>query len=130
MASYPTDVRYTEKHEWVRPDGRLMVIGLSEAAAERLGPIGFVELPYPGELFKTGELVGRVSGETASAAIFMPFTSQINSVNQALGDAPGRINDDPYGEGWIARVEPADPAALDELMDAEAYEAFVSANEG
>ena len=127
MASYPTDLRYTEQHEWVRPDGKFVLLGITEAAVARLGTITFVELPYPGELLKTGELVGRVSGESASAAIRMPFTSHINAVNQALDGGPGQINDDPYGAGWILRMEPGNPAAVEGLLDAAAYEALVSA---
>ncbi len=126
MASYPDDLRYTDKHEWVRPDGKLVVLGITAAAVEQLGAVGFVELPYPGELFKAGAVVGRVSGEKKSSPIVMPFIGQINSVNQALDGGAGRISDDPYGTGWIIRVEPGDIAVLEELMDAEAYEAFVS----
>lgn len=125
MASYPSDLRYTERHEWVRPDGDLLVLGITQAAVDGLGAIGFVELPYPGELFKTGEVIGRVSGEKGSTAIRMPFTGYVNSVNKALDGAAARINDDPYGEGWVLRFQPGDPAAVDELMDAEAYAAFV-----
>ncbi|CAA9487644.1 MAG: Glycine cleavage system H protein [uncultured Solirubrobacteraceae bacterium] len=127
MASYPTDLRYTDKHQWLRLDGKLAVLGITEVGAEQLGAVGFVELPYPGELFKAGELAGRVSGATSSTTITMPFTGQINSVNKALDDGAARVNDDPYGEGWIMRIEPGDPAAVEQLMDAAAYEAFVSA---
>lgn len=126
IASYPTDLRYSEDHVWARPDGKLVVIGITEVAVAKLGTVGFVELPYPGELFKSGEAIGRVSGGIISAPIKMPFTGQINSVNQALDGAAARISDDPYGEGWIVRLEPGDPAALEELMDADAYAAFVS----
>ncbi len=129
MAGYPNDLRYTDKHEWLRPDGKLQVLGITEVGAERLGTIGFVELPYPGELFKTGQLAARLSGSTASTAINMPFTGQINSVNQALDGGAGRITGDPYGEGWILRIEPGDPAAVEQLMDAAAYEQFVAAGD-
>ena len=127
MASYPSDLRYTERHEWVRPDGKLAVLGITQAAIDALGAISFVELPYPGELFKSGDVIARVSGEKGSAAVRIPFTGQINSVNKALDGEAARINDDPYGEGWVARLEPGDPAAIEELMDAEAYAAFASA---
>lgn len=130
MAGYPTDLRYTEDHHWVRPDGELVTLGITQIAVDGLGAIGFVQLPYAGELFKTGQLVGRVSGETESLAIRMPFTGQIEAVNQALDGGARRINEDPYGEGWIVRIEPGDPAAVEELMDAEAYAAFAAAGEG
>jgi glycine cleavage system H protein len=126
MASYPTDVRYTDKHEWVRPREKLMTLGVTDVAADHLGAIGFVELPYAGELFRTGALVGRMSSDTGSKPIYMPFTGQVTSVNQALSETPGLINSDPYGEGWIVRIEPGDPTAVDSLMDAADYEAFVS----
>lgn len=128
MASYPTDLRYTDKHVWVRAREKLVTVGVTEFAADQLGAIGFVELPYPGELFKAGDIVGRMRSDSASAAIYMPFTGKINAVNQALGESPGLINSDPYGEGWIARLEPGDPAHVDSLMDAADYEASASAN--
>lgn len=129
MASYPTDLRYTDKHVWVRTREKLVTVGITECAADQLGAIGFVELPYPGELFKAGDVVGRMRSDTASLAIYMPFIGKIHAVNQALGESPGPINSDPYGEGWIARVEPGDPAHVDSLMDAAEYEAFVSASD-
>ena len=127
MAGYPSELRYTEKHEWVRPDGELVILGITQAAVDRLGAIGFVDLPYPGELFKAGKVACRVSGETASAPILMPFTAKVMDVNKALDGGAARINDDPYGEGWIMRVEPGDAAAVEELMDAAQYEEFVAA---
>ncbi|HWI06474.1 MAG TPA: hypothetical protein VNT54_03030 [Solirubrobacteraceae bacterium] len=129
MADAPTDVRYTDRHLWVRPGEKLVTVGITQFAADRLGAIGFAELPYPGELFKAGERVGSLSGEDSSATLLMPFLGQVNAVNQKLSDAPGVINADPYGEGWIARIEPGDLAEVDELMDAGAYLAFVSAPE-
>lgn len=129
MASYPTDLRYTDKHVWVRARETLVTVGVTQLAADQLGAIGFVELPYPGELFKAGDLVGRVRSDTGSAAIYMPFIGKINAVNQALGESPGLVNSDPYGEGWIARIEPGDPAHVESLMDAADYEAFASASD-
>ena len=124
----PADLRYTDAHLWVRADDTLVTIGVTQFTAQRLGPVGFVELPYPGELFKRGERVGSVSGETGSAALLMPFLGQINAVNQKLSDAPGFIGSDPYGDGWLVRIEPGDLAEADALMDAEAYIAFLSSS--
>jgi glycine cleavage system H protein len=129
MAGYPTDLRYTEQHEWVRAREKLVTVGITQFGADRLGAISFVELPYPGELFKPGDVFGRASGASATA-LKMPFVGQINAVNKALEDAPGAINDDPYGEGWIVRIEPGDVAEAEALMDAAQYEAFVAASEG
>ena len=129
MASYPTDLRYTEQHEWVRADGKLVTFGVTEAAVQRLGTVGFVELPYPGELFRPGAVLARMTSDTASATIRMPFLGQVNAVNQALADSPGLISSDPYGQGWILRIEPGDAAEVDGLMDAAAYEAFLAASD-
>jgi glycine cleavage system H protein len=127
MAGYPDDVRYTEKHQWVRADGKHVTLGITQARVDAIGAVSFVELPYAGELYKPGEVMGRVSGET-SAPIYMPFIGQINAINKALDGEPSRISSDPYGEGWILRIEPADVAVIEELMDAEAYAAFVASS--
>ena len=129
MADPPTDLRYTDRHLWVRSDEKFVTVGITQFAADRLGAIGFVELPYPGELFKAGERVGSLSGDNASSTLLMPFLGQVNAVNQKLSDGPGVINDDPYGDGWIVRIEPGDPAEVDALMDAGAYTAFVASPE-
>ncbi len=126
MASYPDDLRYTKSHVWVRPRDLLVTVGITEVAAGELGAVGFLELPYPGELFKAGEMLLRISAEHGSSAVKMPLVGQVNAVNQALNDAPGLINSDPYGAGWLARIEPNEVADAGDLMDAAAYEAYVS----
>ena len=126
MAGYPTDLRYTKNHQWLRAGEKLVTLGVTEVVNGTLGTVGFVELPYPGELFKPGDLIGRVSADGGTAALRMPVVGQINAVNQALADAPGPINDDPYDAGWIVRIEPGRLADLDDLMDAEQYETFVA----
>ncbi|HEV2786465.1 MAG TPA: glycine cleavage system protein H [Solirubrobacteraceae bacterium] len=130
MADAPNDLRYTDRDLWVRPGDTLVTVGITQVAADRLGAIGFAELPYPGELFKSGERVGSLSGQAGSVTLLMPFLGQINAVNQALSDAPGVINSDPYGDGWILRVEPGDPAEVEALMDAAEYVAFSSSQDG
>lgn len=126
MASYPDDLRYTKTHVWVRPREKLVTVGITEFAAAGLGAVGFLELPYPGELFKAGDVLLRISGEHAATAVHMPLVGQINAVNQTLGDAPGLVGSDPYGAGWLVRVEPNDVADAENLMDAAAYEAYIS----
>lgn len=129
MSSYPNDLRYTDTDEWVRGEDKLVTLGITAYAAERLGTVTFVELPYPGELFKPGALLCRVSGAAGSSTIRMPFVGQINAVNSALADAPGVVSADPYGEGWIVCIEPGDMADVEALMDAQAYEAARSPGE-
>jgi glycine cleavage system H protein len=128
MSSYPTDLLYTENHQWVRTRDNVLTVGITEFAAAKLGPIGFVGLPFPGELFRPGSYLGRLSSDNDALTVSMPFIGQLNEVNQALEESPGLINSDPYGDGWIVVVEPGDAAAVARLMDAEAYEAFVTAN--
>lgn len=129
MARHPDDLRYTEKHHWVRPGEKLVEIGITQSAADELGTVSFVEMPYPGELFKSGALLGRISGASSSKALFMPFVGQVNAVNKALSDAPDLINQDPYGTGWIVRLEPADLADVEALPDAAGYEATLTAKD-
>ena len=126
MASYPDDLRYTNSHVWVRPREKLVTVGITQFAADRLGAVSFLELPYPGELFKVADMLLRVSGEHGSSAVHMPLVGQVNAVNQTLGDAPAAVNRDPYGAGWLVRIEPNDVADAEQLMDAAQYEAFVA----
>jgi glycine cleavage system H protein len=126
MADYPDDLRYTKTHVWVRPREKLATVGITEFAVGGLGAVGYLELPYPGELFKAGDLLLRISGENASSAVYMPLIGQINAVNQTLGDSPGLVSSDPYGAGWLVRLEPNDVADAENLMDAAAYEAYLS----
>lgn len=129
MASHPDDLRYTEKHHWVRPGEKYVELGITQSAADDLGAISFVEMPYPGELFKPGALLGRISAETGSKALFMPFVGQVNAINQAVVNAPSLINGDPYGQGWIVRLEPGDLGDIEALLDAASYEATLAAND-
>lgn len=126
MASYPDDLRYTKKHVWVRAREKLVTLGITEFAAAGLGRASFLELPYPGELFKAGDMLLRISGDDASTAIYMPMVGQVNAVNQTLGDAPSQVTEDPYGAGWLVRIEPNDLADAENLMDAAQYEAYVA----
>jgi glycine cleavage system H protein len=123
MATVPEDLRYTETHEWVRDREKLVTLGITQAAADALGPISFVELPYAGELLEAGAVMCRVSGEAGSKAIRMPFTAKLMTINQLLVGQPGAINDDPFGAGWIVKMEPGAPEHVDALLDAAGYEA-------
>jgi glycine cleavage system H protein len=126
MATFPEDLRYSETHEWVRGREKLVTVGITQIAADRLGPIGFVELPYPGDILKAGAVLCRVGGESESMALHMPFTGKMMTTNQLLTSQPGLINSDPYGAGWIVKMEPARAEDVDALLDAAAYEASLS----
>ena len=119
--AYPDDLRYSKEHEWVRVDGSRATIGITSFAAEELGDIVFVELPEVGAVLKQFATFGVVESVKAVSDLFAPVSGEVMEVNDALRDAPELLNSDPFGEGWIAKVELADPAELDALMDAAAY---------
>ncbi|MDX6689478.1 MAG: glycine cleavage system protein [Solirubrobacteraceae bacterium] len=127
MGDYPDDLRYTEDHEWVRVRERGMTLGITERGLDELGPIGFASLAYPGELILPGKLLARLSADEGTVTLSMPFTGMVSEINQSLSDSPALINSDPYGAGWLVKIEAGDPAAVEQLMDAEAYAAFVGA---
>ncbi|MGH2446468.1 MAG: glycine cleavage system protein GcvH [Thermoleophilaceae bacterium] len=119
--SYPDDLRYSKEHEWVRVDGSRATIGITSFAADELGDIVFVELPETGAALSQFATFGVVESVKAVSDLFSPISGEVVEVNQALVDAPELLNSDPFGEGWIARVELADTGELDSLMDAAAY---------
>jgi len=122
----PQDLRYTESHEWVRreADGTLS-IGITDHAQEQLGDIVFVEAPKPGRKVAKGEAVGVVESVKAASDIYAPVAGEVVAGNDALADAPEKVNDDAYG-CWMFRIRPDDAAAADALLDAAAYEKVAS----
>lgn len=121
--SYPDDLVYSREHEWVRADGTSATIGITSFAAEELGDIVYVELPEVGSSLSQFASFGVVESVKAVSDLFAPISGEVVEVNEALRDAPELLNSDPYGEGWIARVEMADPEQLATLLDAAAYDA-------
>jgi glycine cleavage system H protein len=121
--AYPEDLVYSREHEWVRMDGTRATIGITSYAADELGDIVFVELPEVGASLTQFGAFGVVESVKAVSDLYAPVSGEVVEVNDALRDAPELLNSDPFGEGWIARVEIADPAQLDELLDASAYAA-------
>jgi glycine cleavage system H protein len=118
---FPDDLRYSKEHEWVRVDGSVATIGITSYAADELGDIVFVELPAAGSALEQFSTFGVVESVKAVSDLFAPISGTVAETNQALADRPELLNTDPFGDGWIARVELADPAELDALMDAAAY---------
>ena len=121
--SYPDDLRYSREHEWVRVDGSRATVGITSFAADELGDIVFVELPEAGATLTQFATFGVVESVKAVSDLYSPASGTVTEVNEALRDSPELLNSDPFGEGWIVRVELADPSELDTLMDAEAYAA-------
>jgi glycine cleavage system H protein len=118
---FPDDLRYSREHEWVRRDGSQATIGITSFAADELGDIVYVELPAPGGLLKQFASFGVVESVKAVSDLYAPLSGSVLEVNEALRDHPELLNSEPYGAGWIARVELGDPDELDGLMDAAAY---------
>jgi glycine cleavage system H protein len=119
--AYPDDLRYSKEHEWVRVDGSRATIGITSFAADELGDIVFVELPEVAAVLKQFATFGVVESVKAVSDLYAPVSGEVVEVNEALRDAPELLNSDPFGEGWILKVELADPAEPEGLMDAEAY---------
>lgn len=117
----PEDVKYATDHEWARVEGDEVVIGLADYAQDQLGDIVFVELPAEGDSFDKGEEFGTVESVKAVSELYMPIGGEIVAVNKALEDEPALVNTDPYGEGWLIRVKPADMSELDAMLDKAAY---------
>ena len=118
----PDDLRYTADHEWVRAaDPGPIRVGITDYAQNSLGDIVFVQMPEPGTAVEAGEPLGEVESTKSVSDVLAPVAGTVVSRNDALDATPELVNNDPYGEGWLVEIEPADPAALDELLDADAY---------
>ena len=124
--SYPDDLRYSKDHEWVRADGNTATIGITSFAADELGDIVFVELPEVGAALKQFAAFGVVESVKAVSDLFAPVSGTISEVNARLQTEPELLNSDPFGEGWIAKVDVADGDELNELLDADGYAKLTS----
>jgi glycine cleavage system H protein len=123
---YPSDLKYAKEHEWVRVEGDTATIGISDFAQDQLGEVVYVDLPSEGDEVTAGESFGEIESVKSVSELFSPLSGEVVKVNEALDDAPETVNEDPYGEGWMIVVKMSDATQADELMDASAYEAFVS----
>ena len=125
----PSDLKYTREHEWVRVDGSTATVGITRFAVEQLGDITMVDLPKEGETVKKNDVIGTVESVKAVSDIYSPVSGKIAKVNTPLTDSPEYLSDEPYDDGWMVQIEISNPAELDELMDAAAYEAFLREQE-
>jgi len=124
------DARYAKSHEWAAKDGDEFIVGITDYAQESLSDIVYVELPEVGDTLDKGETFGVVESVKTASDVYMPVGGEIVAVNEALEDTPELVNQDPYGEGWLLRVKPSNPAEFDELLDGAGYEAAVAEEEG
>jgi glycine cleavage system H protein len=118
----PEDLRYTSDHEWVAPGAPAVRVGITDFAQDALGDIVYVQLPDAGTAVEAGQSLGEVESTKSVSEIYAPLSGTVVARNDSLADAPETINSDPYGAGWLVEIEPTDPGAVDDLLDAKAYE--------
>jgi glycine cleavage system H protein len=121
----PPGLRYSTDHEWARVEEGRVRIGITDYAQDALGDVVFVEVPEVGTKVDSGTSFSEVESTKSVSEIYAPVSGVIVEINADLADSPERLNDDPYGEGWICIIDPTDPAQLDELLDAEGYRALI-----
>jgi glycine cleavage system H protein len=121
----PPGLRYSTDHEWARVEEGRVRIGITDYAQDALGDVVFVEVPEVGTKVERGTSFSEVESTKSVSEIYAPVSGVIVEINADLADSPERLNDDPYGEGWICIIDPTDPAQLDELLDAEGYRALI-----
>lgn len=123
---YPNDRRYTKDHEWIAASGDTATVGITDYAQHELGDVVFVELPKPGAKIEAGKSFGTVESVKAVSEIYAPASGEIIEANAGLQDAPEKINTDPHGAAWLIKIKLANPADVKGLMDAPAYEAYIT----
>src|ERR1051325_321332 len=124
MANTPEELGYTKDHEWVRVSGEEATVGITDHAQNQLGDVVYVELPKVGEKFDASQPFGSVESVKAVSEIYMPLTGSVVAVNEALTDQPEKVNEDPYGDGWMIRVRMSNPSEGDGLLSAVEYEDY------
>lgn len=126
----PAGLKYTKEHEWIRVEGKIGTVGITHFAQDQLGDVVFVELPPVGKQLKAGEQFGVVESVKTVSDLYAPASGTVVEVNAALESSPELVNQSPYGEGWMIKIEISDPAELDSLLDAAAYAALIEEANG
>jgi glycine cleavage system H protein len=127
MSNFPSDLKYTNDHEWLKATGSTWRVGITQFAVDQLGDITLVDLPKEGDQVTKGQRFGTVESVKSVSDLYAPVSGRVVSINPALKDSPEDVNGDPYGKGWMIELEANDKAEVDELMDATAYTAHVAA---
>ena len=123
---FPSNVKYTKEHEWIRIEGDIAYVGITDYAQEQLGDIVFVDIPTEGETLEKEEVFGTIEVVKTISDLFLPVSGEILEQNEALADNPELVNQDPYGEGWLIKIKPNDVNDVNDLLDADAYKALVN----
>jgi glycine cleavage system H protein len=126
---YPSDYRYTKEHEWIKVSGDTGTIGITDYAQHELGDVVFAELPAAGTKITTGQVFGTIESVKAVSEIYAPVAGEVTEANAALSSAPEIINTDPHGAAWLIKIKLSNPGEVSGLMDAAAYQAFISEKE-
>ena len=124
--NFPQNLKYTNEHEWIRVEGDIAYVGITDYAQEQLGDIVFVDITTVGETLEAGETFGTIEVVKTISDLFLPLAGEILEQNEALEENPELVNKDPYGEGWLIKMKPADVKAAEDLLDAEAYKAVIN----
>jgi glycine cleavage system H protein len=127
MSTYPAEFRYTKEHEWVRIEGEIGTIGITDHAQHELGDIVYVDLPKPGTKLEKGKTLGSVESVKAVSDVYAPVSGEVIESNSALADAPEKLNQDPHGEAWLVKIRVSAPQEINDLMPAADYEKYVGA---
>jgi glycine cleavage system H protein len=125
--SFPTDLRYTHDHEWLKAHGTSWRVGITQFAVDQLGDITLVDLPKEGDLVTKGQRFGTIESVKSVSDLYAPVSGRVVSINATLKDKPEQVNAEPYGTGWMIELEATDRVEVDELMDADAYTKHVAA---
>ena len=121
----PSNLRYTKEHEWIRVEGEVAYVGITDYAQSELGEIVFVDINTEGDTLAQDEVFGSVEAVKTVSDLNMPVAGEVLEINEAINDQPELVNNDPYGEGWMIKISVADPAELDTLLDAAGYQAHI-----
>lgn len=124
--NFPQNLKYTNEHEWIRVEGDIAYVGITDYAQKQLGDIVFVDIPTVGETLEANETFGTIEVVKTISDLFLPVAGEVLEQNESLEENPELVNKDPYGEGWLIKMKPADIKDIDDLLDAEAYKAVVN----
>ena len=124
--NFPENIKYTSEHEWIRVEGDIAYIGITDYAQDQLGDIVFVDIQAVGETLNAGDVFGTIEVVKTISDIFMPVGGEVLEQNEALEDQPELVNKDPYGEGWLIKIKPDSTADYDALLDAEGYKKLIN----